>query len=313
MNVPIPGRRFAFTLVELLVVIAIIGILVALLLPAVQEARESSRRTSCLNHLKQIGLALHNYHDTHKVFPPGATSSNETSWHVHVLPFHEHENLYNEFTFNAGAYTAAPVNQRIGVSLKKVPGYLCPSSVFDKMQTKPPHHSIPDEMLTAAKLIPYTTHYYGVLGARGKNPSTGQNYDVLFPSCSHGAHAATGVLGKNTRYTMHDVIDGTSNTFMVGEVSWGNGRLGTRYRSWMRGADSGSDCWIAGCRNVVNGINTPGNGTFNDIAFGSSHRSGTHFLYCDGSAQFVRENIDLTIYRSTATRNGGEATVHQGG
>lgn len=307
---PLFWRRPAFTLVELLVVIAIIGILVALLLPAVQEAREASRRSTCLNHLKQIGLAIHNYHDTLKVFPPGAISDNETGWQVHILPFHEQEALYNQFTFKKGAYTAAPQNERIGVSLNKVNTYLCPSSPITKMIDKSPHHWVTGEVLSGNR-IPFTTHYYGVLGAKGKNPATGLNYDITFSGCAHGSQAATGVFGKNSRYTMHDVLDGTSNTFLVGEISWFNGRLGTRYRSWMRGADGGGDCWIASCRNVLNGINTPGIGTFNDISFGSTHRNGTHFLYCDGAVQFVRENIDLTIYRSTATRNGGESAVHQ--
>jgi hypothetical protein len=201
------------------------------------------------------------------------------------------------------------VNNRIGVSLKKVNTYLCPSSTIQKMLTQAPHHFVTGEILSGNQ-IPYTTHYYGVLGAKGTNPATGKSYDVAFSGCAHGSQAVTGVFGKDSRYTMHDVLDGTSNTFMVGEISWFNGRLGTRYRSWMRGADGDTDCWIASSRNVFNGINTPGIGTFNDIAFGSMHRQGTHFLYCDGSARFVRENIDLTIYRSTGTRNGGETQVH---
>src|ERR1700704_1333018 len=100
------SHRRGFTLVELLVVIAIIGVLVALLLPAVQAAREAARRIKCQNNLKQIGIGLHNYHDTIGCFPPGATKSNTTSWHVHVLPFMEQKNLYDQFDFSAGAYTS---------------------------------------------------------------------------------------------------------------------------------------------------------------------------------------------------------------
>ena len=299
-------RRHGFTLVELLVVIAIIGILVALLLPAVQSAREASRRSACLNNLKQVALAIHNYHDSHLLLPPGAISTNETSWHVHVLPYLERQNLYDQFTFAAGAYTASPVNQRVGVSLQPVKAYLCPSSVYQKMvlTPAPPHQPLAGEILSGNQ-IPYTTHYYGILGARGKNPVTNLNYDTA-GSCGHGDQAITGVFGKNSKYRLSDVIDGTSQTFLIGEISWGNGKLGTRYRSWMRGTDSGTDCWIAGARNVVNSINTPGVDTFNDIAFGSMHTRGTHFAFCDASARFVRDNVDLSVYRSTATRNGGE-------
>src|SRR6188474_2683919 len=98
--------RRAFTLVELLVVIAIIGVLVALLLPAVQAAREAARRMSCSNNLKQLSLALHNYEDTHKTLPPAGIDSNQMSWTVLLLPYMEQKPLYDQFNFNKGAWNA---------------------------------------------------------------------------------------------------------------------------------------------------------------------------------------------------------------
>jgi prepilin-type processing-associated H-X9-DG protein len=100
------------------------------------------------------------------------------------------------------------------------------------------------------------------------------------------------------------VPDGTSNTLMVGEMSWFNETTGTRYRSWMRGCDTNIVC--AGARNVVNAINAPSIATFNDISMGSQHPGGTHFCMADGSVRFVRESISLGTYRGMASRDGGE-------
>src|SRR5262245_22393651 len=117
--------RRAFTLVELLVVIAIIGVLVALLLPAVQAAREAARRMRCSNNLKQLSLGLHNYEDVHKTLPPAGINTNQMSWLVLVLPYIEQTNLYDRFNFNAGAWNA---NNRITIVKRvKIPIINCPS------------------------------------------------------------------------------------------------------------------------------------------------------------------------------------------
>jgi prepilin-type processing-associated H-X9-DG protein len=108
------------------------------------------------------------------------------------------------------------------------------------------------------------------------------------------------VFECESKTAFKDITDGTSNTFLVGEVSWVNSRTGTRYRSWMRGCN-GTE-WIAGCRNVATSINTPSIDLFNDIAYGSQHPGGTNFVLCDGRVVFVSQNINLSVYKATASR-----------
>src|SRR6187551_794481 len=153
-------HRRAFTLVELLVVIAIIGVLVALLLPAVQSAREASRRIKCSNNLKQIGLAMHNYHDTHLAFPAGARVLNNLSWNVFILPHLEQQALYSQCdqgtgAFNGGTNQEGP-NKNI-LAVTRLNAYLCPSSVVNIVATHPSSLLL-DGRRTFAK------HYFGVMG-----------------------------------------------------------------------------------------------------------------------------------------------------
>ncbi|MDZ7620355.1 MAG: DUF1559 domain-containing protein, partial [Patescibacteria group bacterium] len=129
-------NKGGFTLVELLVVIAIIGILIALLLPAVQSAREAARRMQCTNHLKQLALGMHTYESTHRSFPPGCLSSNNLPWNAFILPFIEQTSLYDQFkqygTFNQGTYNNGTNNEGQNkanlLALYKIDGFMCPSS-----------------------------------------------------------------------------------------------------------------------------------------------------------------------------------------
>jgi prepilin-type N-terminal cleavage/methylation domain-containing protein len=296
------GKRRGFTLVELLVVIAIIGVLVALLLPAVQAAREASRRTRCQNNLRQIAIALSNYHDTFKCFPPGGISTNETSWTVLVLPFLEQKNLYEQFDFSKGGYTSNSHVNRNALALNRMDGYICPTSPIQKMQLGGSHHENLGEVISGQ--IPYTTHYYGVMGPKGTNPTTGGAYEQR-SSGSHGGFGTQGMFDCNGDTRLAEVTDGTSNTFLVGEISWFNQQTGTRYRSWMRGCDND---WSAGSRNVAAGINTPSFAIFNDIAFGSEHAgNGANFCLVDSSVRFIPQSIDFGVYKSAASRDGGES------
>lgn len=308
--------RAAFTLIELLVVIAIIAILIALLVPAVQKVREAAARSQCQNNVKQIGLALHGFHDTNKGFPKAGELSNQLSWHVFVLPFLDQVPLYNLVNLSAGTYNGAPNNtgpNKNSIALNFVNVYQCPASVVKKMWTGGAHNVNTSEIMNGE--VPYTTHYYGIMGPVGTNPVGGAAY--RFDSngqATHGGLALQGIFLRDNTSTpiagceigvkMAQVTDGVSNTLMVGEISWNNDITGTRYRSWVRGCDTAPVC--AGAKNIVNAINSPSVALFNEIAFGSPHPGGTNFLLGDGTVRFVNANISLAVYRSLASYDGNE-------
>src|SRR5262249_28063987 len=153
----------------------------------------------------------------------------------------------------------------------KIPTFLCPSSTAEKMLLNDPNYPNPPELIDGEP--PYTTHYYGIMGPKGTNPVTGQPYlwDDVGP---HGGFALQGIFQRDTDskstspgpdvgHRFGDITDGTSNTLMLGEISWVNNVTGTRYRSWVRGCDTAPVC--AGSRNVVNAINSPSIAIFSDI------------------------------------------------
>lgn len=299
-----PAAPGGFTLVELLVVIAIIGILVGLLLPAVQAARESARRAQCQNNLKQLGLALHNYESAHGALPPGGTSNNGLSWIVLVLPYFEEGVLHDQFDFSDGTYVESNKNE---LALNRVNVLLCPS--------QPIVHSILSTIDSDLEVVdgrdPYTTHYYGVMGPKGYNSIIDAVYEQEGSPYSYGGgHATQGVLGKNRTVKMSMITDGTSNTFAVGEISWNDW---PRYRSWMRGSTLSDATTVGttmgGAKNVFGSINGGLPAGWNDAGFGSEHPSGTHFLMCDGSVRFISEDVDYALFLSTASMNGGEPDI----
>ncbi len=217
----------AFTLVELLVVIAIIGILIALLLPAVQAAREAARRMQCTNHLKQIGLAAHNHHDVLKCFPaesvgaplPPGLFGSELSFRGRLLPYIEQANISDQIDMHdTDADKLSPLSEnRISI-------YLCPSCSEEYQN-----------FMGTAETEKFTSHYFGVAGALGENPRTKRQYatdpgKTFFDNM--GPFANTGVIYYNSRVNFAGITDGSSNTFLCGEISW-NGYGG--YQNWPRG------------------------------------------------------------------------------
>ncbi len=124
---------------------------------------------------------------------------------------------------------------------------------------------------------------------------------------SHGGFATQGILGRNSSVAIRDIRDGASNTLLLGEISWMNPSVGSRYRSWIRGCDTASAC--GGARNVNSSINTPSIATFNDIAFGSQHVGGANFVTGDGAVKFLTQNINLGVFKAAASRNGSESVA----
>ena len=265
--------RSAFTLVELLVVIAIIGVLVALLLPAVQYAREAANRMSCGNNLKQIGLALHNYHDVHRRLPPGwiapaADPEGPTgwAWASLILPQMEQANLHDRIDFAVPVADPLHLDERMVV----IPSYQCPSDGND-------------ETFSADNLQFARANYVGVFG-------TLEIEDV--PS------AGDGVFYHLSKIKFASITDGLSNTLLVGERS-----SKIEYSTW-----SGVAPIDEAMARVVGSTEHPPNDEeahFDD--FSSNHATGAHFALGDGSVRLITDQIDESVYSGLATRAGGES------
>ena len=295
------SSRRGFTLIELLVVIAIIAILIALLLPAVQQAREAARRTECKNNLKNIGLALHNYHDTNGAFPAGNLTNWNGSmhygygwtWHSKILPFLEQNNLYDAVSNVIGTDSGGTGNteQRLAGRDTVLTMFQCPSH--------------PTGNLNYSGQGGYQISCYnGVCGSNTFNDdhTDGQN-DI--------AYRGDGMFFLNSAIGMRDVTDGTTNTYFVGEVQTKLSASmpgGDRHYCFSAGGDSNPPTDIS---EYLIGMET--DATWGDPinsggaeAAGSYHPGGCHFLMVDGSTRFVSENINLSNYRAHSTRSGGE-------
>lgn len=303
------ARRAGFTLIELLVVIAIIAILIALLLPAVQQAREAARRTQCRNNLKQLGLAMHNYHDVNLTFPighqwrpfgstsPSANGGCGWGWSAYLLPYLDAGNLYNQFNFDmslsdafcyegAGDNNYGPVNNKPLVATP-MPWARCPSSIAPEVFGWGTAVE-PEYLMLAVTSYKACTGAYN--GGHGRVPEDGPQW-------------ANGMFFRDSRIRIRDVTDGTSNTIMVGESNWqtwqapgNNTQYGARLYGIVRphtgNAKSGTNVLLSQAFYPMNP--PPQSGSPVSESFHSAHTGGVFFMFADGSVRFLSENIQHT-------------------
>ena len=278
----------AFTLVELLVVIAIIGILIALLLPAVQAAREAARRMHCTNNLKQIGLGLQVYHDTFKIFPYGAGGHQGEywSWSTLMLPHLEQETLYDRIDFNVHYAAVHPVNNEAMKNF--IPAYQCPSAPGN-------------ELVTCCQQI------------AGEADTAECNYAAVQSSENvsyMGTTEGNGVMYLNSRTSISDITDGTSQTLVIGEIDLDqDDPLKTVYPAYCPGGSCFVGIhWSAGnYMSTYRGINeSNGEVSYQWPAPRSHHPGGCHFSFADGHVSFLNEDVELDLLWALTTRAGGE-------
>ncbi|MES1213629.1 MAG: DUF1559 domain-containing protein [Singulisphaera sp.] len=289
-----------FTLVEVLVVIAIIGLLVAILLPAVQMARESGRRAQCFNNLKQIGLALVSYHDTFGSLPPGYVSKfdgsgNDTGpgwgWGSLILPQLEQTPIYGVIHFNLPIEHA-----NNGVRVAHIATYLCPSDEVSPSWTAWTRDNLGNPIVKICDVAP-------------------SNYVAMFGSTEPGVDG-DGLFYRNSAVRFSDITDGLAQTIAIGERSHFLGVA--TWTGSVTGAilfdDDGDDVGRAHPENATGMVlghagekATPGAAASDVNQFYSFHGQGANFLFMDGHCSFLPTSIDYPAYQAMATRAGGEA------
>jgi len=315
------GNVRAFTLVELLVVIAIIGILIALLLPAVQAAREAARRMQCINNLKQMVLSMHNYVDAHKAFPTGAINDGRPTWAIHLLPYIEQGAIYSEFNLN-GVYYANP-NATLQMERVDFSHLQCPSD--QKQKTVTPTNGFSGFQLH---------NYAACSGNTANSYSTGwiPRWPMGVPEEDQVEHLGGMFQVNGTRpfwATFGSIPDGTSNTMAVSEViqgqsdATGDDRRGftlwsaaTLYTAYDPPNTRNPDYMYAFCNvaanphmpctlNVIDTVYTQQ--YIIKISSRSRHTGGVNTGMADGSVQFFSSTINLDNWRALSTTRGGES------
>jgi prepilin-type N-terminal cleavage/methylation domain-containing protein/prepilin-type processing-associated H-X9-DG protein len=285
-------RRFAFTLVELLVVIAIIGVLVALLLPAIQMARESARASQCKNNLKQLALALHNYHDCLGRLPPGWMADRPEGtpgwgWSSSLLHYIEQHSL--ELSIKRELPISHPANQQARETVIAI--FLCGSDWHPKVPTifggadDGGDEAFATNIEAGTALLRIArTNYVGVFG---------------ISEIEDAPAAGEGTFFFNSRVRLAEITDGLSNTLIIGE------RYAKQGNSLWAGVVQGANEAMARVVGVGDHVPNDPHHHFDDFA--SYHPGGVHFLYADGRVERINNQIDVKVYQALCTRNGGES------
>jgi len=338
-----PDRPGGFTLVELLVVIAIIGVLVALLLPAVQAARESARRSTCKNNLKQIALALQMYHDAHEMYPPGAMNGEGSMWSYYIMPYLEQSAVYNIIDVkedttvtpiinhnwaHPGPYTQDEI--RNDPEYSNIIGCETVLSVFRCPSMGLPEHQYDISTVDWHVMNRVPVSYIGCASGIIVNQDVRDADNIRMGTLD-------GVLFGLSKVKMKLIRDGTSHTMLVGEAvhdAETQDRLGTTSEN---SVEARRDHWYFGSDDI-DGYGGPAEGRdlseclgstgvpinyqnrFPDnsicstpnhpdcqkvqLAFGSTHPGGMQFAYCDGSVDTMNEDVDLTVWQDVGTPDG---------
>lgn len=305
-------REKAFTLVELLVVIAIIGVLIGLLLPAVQAAREAARRTSCNNHLRQIGIAFQQHHDVHSFFPSGGWGwawtgdpdqgfgpSQPGGWIYSILPGIEEESLWS---LGAGATGSAKMDAAGKRNATPLGTFNCPS----RRKSRPYPTSYSFVNATKQQAVA-KSDYAGNCGNYPRceidpGPAAGSTTPPATPS------EETGITYRCSTVTIEDILDGTTQTIAVGEKYLPR----SRYQTGNDAADN--ECMYVGYDNDVfrstNGVygrpHKDSEQFPNQLVYGSAHPAGFNAVFCDGSVHVINFNIDLFVYDRLGHRSDGD-------
>lgn len=282
---------------------AVIAVLIAILLPAIQQAREAARRTQCKNNLKQLGIALQNYHETNSLFPPSRADDWDAylagsptfpgwwNWQTRLLPYMDQASLYNKIDYSADAFECNPAFNEILAT--QLPGLVCPSD-----PGTPGIHQFNDYCSYSQTFA--NTNYFGCRGSnRQHDPFSCLAFAKIGP--------CNGVFPRlNTSVGIQSITDGTSNTIAIGE----RGADRDQYWGWWA-AGSGTDCHGLGDSvidlNEGHYLGSPDN-TGDMIHYWSLHPGGSQFLLCDGSVRFLSYSINHNTYVALGSRNGGETT-----
>ena len=307
-------KRTGFTLIELLVVIAIIAILIALLLPAVQQAREAARRTQCKNNMKQLGIAMHNYHDTSAVLPTGAYGCCWGTWQVAVMPQLELGNLFDQydpnhkFVDNAYRYSGS---RNTPVTTQRIPTLTCPSDM--------PNAPINTTVNGQRRAI--TSHNYAVnFGNTTYTQAARHPADTTVRFLGAPFSRVTSLTDRRRRnFAFSDIVDGLTNTMLMAEVRQGQGR-DLRGFTWWGDASNFTafnppnatqpDAIYSATYCNNNPPNPPcvvqSSAYPTMFASRSRHPGGVHVLLGDGSSRFISDTINLNTWRATSTTYGEE-------